>query len=427
LVKFEEPREDSITMYDTIELDDAAKVRFTSDGYLVATPRIARTGVQIYGGRECGMDNVDAVRVYRPRDEVFHKDAAHSYTHRPVTLDHPPVTVDANNWKKYAVGQTGDEVLADGGTIRVPMVLMDAQAIKAYKDGTKQLSVGYSCDLEWSGGVTEDGEQYDAIQRNIRANHLAVVAAARGGPTLVIGDDNEGDKAMNLKTLTIDGFDVQVPERDAQIVTRYLNSLQKQLRDMHDEWEKKKKKGDDDDEKCDALTKEIAKLTETIKTKDAELATVKQTVKDAELTPAKLNAAVKDRMAVLTKARALMADKADGYAELTNDEIRKAVVLAKMGDQAKEWSDVEIRASFNTIALPSFSAPRSSGPGYGQMGPAYHVGGDSGMSAIDEARAVFGRPGGPTNLHDAREQAYRDYENDVTNAWQGNKRVPNGG
>ena len=26
------------TMYDKVELDDAAKVRFTNDGYLVATP-----------------------------------------------------------------------------------------------------------------------------------------------------------------------------------------------------------------------------------------------------------------------------------------------------------------------------------------------------------------------------------------------------
>jgi Uncharacterized protein conserved in bacteria (DUF2213) len=43
-------------MYDGISLEDKdAKVRFTKDGYLVATPRIARTGIQLYRGSECGI------------------------------------------------------------------------------------------------------------------------------------------------------------------------------------------------------------------------------------------------------------------------------------------------------------------------------------------------------------------------------------
>lgn len=175
-------------VFDEVTIDDAADVRFTDDGYLVACPRVARTGIQLYKGTECGKPDRDVVRVYRPHDSVFATDAIHSFAHRPVTLDHPNEPVTAANWKKYAVGQTGDEVLRDGDTIRVPMVLMDKAAIEDYKAGKNQLSMGYTCDLEWKAGLTPDGQPYDAIQTGIKANHLAVVSAARGGSTLKIGD-----------------------------------------------------------------------------------------------------------------------------------------------------------------------------------------------------------------------------------------------
>ena len=145
-------------MYDQILLDANSKVGFTSDGYLKAYPRIARTGVRLYRGSECGIADKDIVRVFRPETEVFADAAVHSYTHMPVTLDHPPESVTPANWKKYSVGETGDEVLRDGGTVRVPMMLRDAQAIKTYRDGMNQLSVGYDCDLEIKEGKTADGE-----------------------------------------------------------------------------------------------------------------------------------------------------------------------------------------------------------------------------------------------------------------------------
>lgn len=191
----------TLRLYDSVELDDAAKVKFIDGGYMTAFPRIARTGIQTYKGTECGKQDMETVRVYRPEDEVFADKARHTYTHLPVTVGHPKEMVDAKNWKKYAVGHTGDEVLRDGQSVRVPMMLRDHDAIEQYKQGRKQLSVGYDCDLDWTAGKTEDGEEYDAVQHNIRCNHLAVVAAARGGPELTIGDSSSF-----LKTLyNVDG------------------------------------------------------------------------------------------------------------------------------------------------------------------------------------------------------------------------------
>ena len=221
------------TMFDTITLDAGANIRELENGYLAAMPRIARTGIQIYKGSECGRPDLDRVKVFRPADQVFAGSAVHSYTHLPVTLDHPPEAVNTSNWRRYAVGETGDEVLRDGNTVRVPMMLRDSEAIQAFREGTKQLSVGYDCDLDWTDGVTPEGENYDAIQRGIRANHLAVVAAARGGSSLSIGDNtvHKGDNAMNLKTIVVDGYQVQVEDNAAAVIQRTIQTLEAKYRD----------------------------------------------------------------------------------------------------------------------------------------------------------------------------------------------------
>jgi cation transport regulator ChaB len=88
-----------------MELEDAATLQLTKDGYLIATPRIARTGIQIYRGWEVG-DERDEIRVYRPDTEVFHIDSMKALAHKPVTLHHPPTMVDSSNWREYTVGRS---------------------------------------------------------------------------------------------------------------------------------------------------------------------------------------------------------------------------------------------------------------------------------------------------------------------------------
>ncbi|KGM30246.1 DUF2213 domain-containing protein, partial [Inquilinus limosus] len=152
--------------------------RTTQDGYLVAAARISRTGIQTYSGAEMGRTGLSSVRVWRPEEEVFAADALASMAHRPVTIDHPAEAVTSANWKAFSVGQVGGEVARDGDYVRVPLVLMDRAAIDAVTAGKRQLSVGYTAEIDWTPGTTPAGEPYDAVQRRIRANHLAVVDAA---------------------------------------------------------------------------------------------------------------------------------------------------------------------------------------------------------------------------------------------------------
>lgn len=426
----------SLQMYDAIELDDADerfKPVFTRDGYLKAMPRIARTGVQLYRGGECGRADMEVVRVYRPAEAVFATDAVASYTHMPMTLDHPPVPVTKDNWKKYATGETGEEVLRDGDSARVPMMLRDQAAIKAWKDGKNKLSVGYDCDLSWTPGITDAGEPYDCIQvpGTIRANHLAQVTAARGGPKLNIGDNRstEGDHVMNMKTLTVDGFECSMTDQAAQIVQRTIKGLSDQLDAFEKKW-KKKEEDDEDDEKEDmkkdaalkardeaivARDAEIATAKKTVETKDGEIAALKKQVEDAkaELTPAKIDMRVRDRLIIVQKGKGILGDQlvCDGK---TDAEIRKAVVVAKIGDSAKDWTDEMVTGAFNTLAVT-------------RRNEFERAGGNLQRDTIDEAILAFsgpladgmsGRPGSGYGRQSQKDAAYADYDKGLVDAWK---------
>ncbi|OQP86019.1 hypothetical protein BTR14_13125 [Rhizobium rhizosphaerae] len=173
--------------------------RRTHDGYLTVNARVARAGnIQIYTGAEVGKPDLETVRVYRPADEVFSADTMQSFAHRPVTLGHPSAPVTAATWKSVAKGWSDGEVARDGDFVRVSMLLADAETIQAVENGTRELSMGYDCTLDFTQGTTPAGEQYDAVQRGIRSNHIAVVPRARGGSDLRIGDAASGDHRRAL-------------------------------------------------------------------------------------------------------------------------------------------------------------------------------------------------------------------------------------
>lgn len=326
-------------LYDTIPLLD---VKRTKEGYLVASPRVARTGIQVYSGKDMKKDNMAQVRVYRPEAEVFHADALVSMAHRPMTNDHPTRMITADNWRQHAIGFTGGDVARDGDYIRVPLTLMDGAAIRAYDAGKKELSAGYDCDIEWTPGKLADGSEYDAIQRNIRINHLALVDVGRAGPECRIGDggdvtsDNEEDDMaeIKLKVIAVDGFSIETTDQGAQAIAK----LQSQLTDAKTAL----------DTATTAHKTAIAAKDTELGTKDAEITKLKGQVLDAS----KLDALVAERSSVLTIAAKVAPDmKFDGK---TCAEIRRLSVAAKLGDdKVKDKSDDYVSALFDGLASVS--------------------------------------------------------------------------
>lgn len=322
---------------DTLEISDAVTL---ADGRIAVNARVSRANnVQLYAGSELNRPDMQVVRVYRPADEVFNTDSMRTFPHKVMTLGHPdgPAQFD-----KHATGWIGDEVARDGDFIRVPMVIAHAKAVQAYKDGVRELSVGYMGELDWTPGITDSGENYDARLTEIVVDHVAQVKHARGGHELRIGDWRAADVGISdsavtngankvtTKTVLVDGIPVEVTDAGAQVIA----TLQQRLAD-----ERKAA--------ADAATtagNTVAERDRTIAARDAEIATLKA----AKLDDAAVEKLVADRAALIDRAKKL-AD-AD-YSGKSPAAIRKAAVSAKMGDAAiADKSDVYVEAMFDHLS-----------------------------------------------------------------------------
>lgn len=226
--------------YDRTEI----KATRTDEGYLVDTPIVGRVGIQLY-------KNADGTirRELRPAEEVFHADSLKSFAGKPVTDEHPGEPVTAKNAKRLSVGTMQGEGKQDGDNVVAPIIIHDGEMIdKVMKGGKRELSLGYKVDLEETPGVW-NGQEYDAIQRNIRVNHLAIVPRGRAGNARLNLDRHDAvsfnpqeENAMpeNLSRIRLDsGLEYQAaPEvvveveklrSDKAELTTHVDELQKQL------------------------------------------------------------------------------------------------------------------------------------------------------------------------------------------------------
>lgn len=152
--------------------------QLTPEGYLVANAKIARIGIQEY-------PNPDGTirREFRPPEEVANRDSLKTLCDLPISIEHPPAMLDSSNARQFAVGWNGS-VSYDGGFVSTKVKLIDQHAVKDALDGGRiELSVGYVTKLDWTPGVWK-GQRYDAVQRQIKGNHIALTIKARGGSEL---------------------------------------------------------------------------------------------------------------------------------------------------------------------------------------------------------------------------------------------------
>jgi len=328
-----------------VSILDAAEVagtRRTKDGYLVAEVRAARTGIQQYAGHEVGRPDLQTVNVWRPAEEVFKKDSLASYAFKPVTIEHPADGVTADTWKSLAVGNVGGDVVNDGGFVRVPLVLMDATAIAAVESGKRELSMGYDVRLEFVDGVTPEGERYQAVQRDIRINHCAIVDRGRAGPQCRIGDkggsgrsnqpDNAGDKQMTLRKIVVDGLTIEVTDAGAEAIAKRDKQIEDQAKAIAD------------------AKAAIDTATETIKTLKADHAKALSEAEAKIPTADQLETMLKSRSALIDTARKLVGD-IEGVEKMSAADVRSHVVAKKLGpDAVKDKGADYVAAQFDTLA-----------------------------------------------------------------------------
>lgn len=194
------------------------KITPVAGGGIRVDGALTRTGVMVYKFSDGSIR-----REYRPPEEVFAADSIASLRSAPVTELHPTEPVTAGNWRALSRGHVGDDVRAEQERLVVaPVVVQDADAIAGVQSRKwAELSCGYACELEMTAGTTPEGERYDAIQREIRYNHVALLprGEARGGPEIRLRVDAATCIPSDMATHRIDGKDFEAgsPEHLAAV------------------------------------------------------------------------------------------------------------------------------------------------------------------------------------------------------------------
>lgn len=312
-------------LFRTDYLSELGKPEELSNGWLRVDGFISRTGIQTY--ERDGKPFIE----YRPADEVFKADTIASFASVPVTKDHPSSgSLNAHNTKAYQVG-TVESPRQDGQRTRARLLLTDASAIEALRNGKMQLSCGYMCDLDETPGVTPEGQRYDAIQRNIYGNHVALVDEARGGPELTVRIDSAGLLLDFKERVDVTSTTSQPTLSESQ--GKYtMEELKKALEQLAAE-----------KVRADGLQ---AKLDTTQAKLDATQAKADSLEVKVKSIPDEIRASIKARSELESKAREALGteDKFDGKSDL---EIKKLVISSRGTVKVDGKSEAYIDAAFD--------------------------------------------------------------------------------
>lgn len=317
---------------------DRATIRaeVTDEGFLVDSPIVGRVGIQLY-------KNADGTvrREFRPPEEVFKADSLNSFVGKPITDGHPAEMVNAKNAKSLLVGAIHTEGKQDGDNVVAGITIHDADMIdKIMKGGKRELSLGYKVDIEEISGVW-NGQEYDAIQRNIRINHLAIVPRGRAGNARLNLDRLDAESIITGETM---------PENLSRV--RLDTGLEYQAEaEVVQAFEKMRADKVEADAHIDGLQKQLDSVA-------AERDTLKSQVASAD----KMRADALEAARAEIKARAILEKSAEAFkidcADKSDREIKEAVIKSKRADaDLSGKSDDYINAAYDlTVELKADEA-----------------------------------------------------------------------
>lgn len=159
---------------------------------------LSKVGIFPYSGRQLGMTGADADRiyqVYRPEEELSAPECIESFKLIPWVDDHTMLGPTLQRLTDQAIpaeakgvqGVIGGDVFYKDGTLYGNIKAFSNNLAEIIASGKRELSAGYRCVYDMVSGVY-NGQHYDAIQRQIRGNHLALVKEGRMGPSVAVMD-----------------------------------------------------------------------------------------------------------------------------------------------------------------------------------------------------------------------------------------------
>jgi hypothetical protein len=344
-------RHDSTSTAQRVEREDVGSLRparETAEGYLFVEGYPVRAGVMLYRKADG-----TTVRELIAEDDLFQADSLGTLGRKPVTLEHPADFVSPDNVQDHQVGAVGEVIEREGGYVRISLAIHRKDAIEAVKAGKHQLSPGYTCFVDATPGVHPVYGPYDAVQRDRRYNHVAIVDAARGGPTVRLRAD-----AIEPPSRRADA-DPTPPRSPMLTLIKLLvaKGLSQAEAERHvDEALADAKTAAAADVKAKADAEWRPKLDAANGQKDALQAKLDAVPKPA--TPAEMLAYAKQREAILAQGASL---KVDGLADVADlAQAKRKVVAAQLGDKLRaDATDAYVDAAFDLLRV----APAVSGGG----------------------------------------------------------------
>ncbi|MCC7542365.1 MAG: DUF2213 domain-containing protein [Deltaproteobacteria bacterium] len=300
------------------------KVETMADGGIRVPAFLTRTGVFTYTRG----DN-SKVRELRLPEEVFADDAVKSLRGVSVTDLHPDELVSPTNWKQYAVGHV-ENPRRDEKYVAASLVIHAETTRAAVLRGDRvEVSCGYTCTVDPTPGVTADGEEYDAIQRGIVHNHVAVGPRewGRAGPEVRMHldardaieqpaahrDGKEIDMSDKTKAVRVDGVDVELAVSVAPLIERVLADLDEQTK------------------RADGATARADKAEGTAAAEKARADKAEAALAEAS-DPKRFDGRVRARVQLERDAARVIGPDDTGkeptFDALSDDEVRRQVILA---------------------------------------------------------------------------------------------------
>lgn len=165
-------------------------------------------GIELLSGNQEIDNQIDKNKIYtiyRPIEELRSEECLKSFRLLPFINEHKMLGSEKNGFTpaedKGVHGTTGEDIYVDeDGVMRANLKVFSETQAEAIESGKKELSCAFICKYDWTPGIY-NGKHYDAIQRELRGNHLALVTSGRCGSEVSVLDEDtmKDNEKMNLE------------------------------------------------------------------------------------------------------------------------------------------------------------------------------------------------------------------------------------
>lgn len=211
----------------------------TSDGFLRCKARILRESVMPYTREELSVlpdaFKGDVVNMYVPHDAMSEAQAIRSLEGAPV-VDWDHVWTTPDNANLVSKGNVAGTPIIEGDFLLCDLLITNPETISDIKNGDiGEISAAYKADAVFEEGMFDE-QPYDAKQKDLRYNHIAIIPAGhgRGGADVRIlnknrkGKDMAGDVKMVRVQLRNSGKFLNMEEDSAKVFEDEMSNMEEE-------------------------------------------------------------------------------------------------------------------------------------------------------------------------------------------------------